>query len=208
MLKKIFYREDKEKAVFDEMSQHLDLLKRGCEELKKLLTTGDRELIEKIEDIEREGDVLRRSILFKLFEGAFMPYLRPYIHRFIELSDEAMDVVEDVARYYELVSLPQVLLDDIISVADMNCQMSDLLTITFEAFIRGEDIREKILAIRVYEKRIDEIDHQIRINTFDVAVNSYWEGHWISEFLRSLAFVSDLMEDAADVLSLIHISLR
>ncbi len=208
MFRKLFRREDREKAVFDEIHKHLNLLKQECDELKDLMISGNRELIESIEDIEREGDIIRRSILSKLFEGAFMPFLSSYIYRFVEISDEVMDTVEDVARCYELISLPEELKEDVISIADMNCQISELLTITFQAFTRGEDIREKVLAIRVYEKRIDDIDHNIRTNTVNIQIDNFWKGLWLSEFLRSLASISDLIEDAADVLSLIHISLR
>ncbi|SFM44350.1 TIGR00153 family protein [Thermodesulforhabdus norvegica] len=207
MFKRIFTREQREEVVLENIQEHLGLLIKTCKMVDELIRVGNRTLVEAVEDLERQADEIRRTVFAKLFEGAFIPYLRPHIYRFTEIVDEAVDKLEDVARYMELIKIPPELFDNIVSISEMNTRMAELLDLTFQAFRKGEDLREKVLAIRVYEKRIDDLDHLIKSESKYVKVDNFWDGRWLSEFLESLSTVSDYLEDAADVLSLIRLSL-
>lgn len=207
MFKRIFSREQKEEAVLEEIQRHLNILVQSCEMVEKLLSTGDKDIIETVKNLERQADVVRRAIFSKLFEGAFIPYLRPHIYRFVEIVDEAIDEAEDAARYCEFIDIPNILFDHVLEVARMNAKMAELLSITFQAFREGDDLRERVLAIRIYEKRIDDLDHLIKENARGVTIDNFWYGCWLSEFLRALTMVSDYLEDAADVLSIVRMSL-
>lgn len=207
MFKRIFTREHREEVVLENIQEHLKLLVKTCERVDELIRGCDRGLIEIVEDLERQADEVRRNIFVKLFEGAFIPYLRPHVYRFTEIVDEAIDELEDTARYLEFIKIPPELFDEVVNISEINTRAAELLSLTFQAFRKGDDLREKVLAIRVYEKRVDDLDHLIKWKTRYTKVDNFWEGRWLSEFLKSLTTVSDYLEDAADVLSLIRLSL-
>jgi len=208
MLKRLLGKDSREERVVDGIRNHLRLLYDQCCLLVKLLKDEDVVLIERIMDIEREGDIIRRRVFSELFEGAFIPYMRPHLYRFVEMCDRAMDTVEDVAKYYELAQVPSNLKEPAVSIAEMTSSMAELLLIAYDTFQKGKDLRDQMLAIRVYEKRIDDVDHTIRLEMKNISVTSFWEGWWLGELCRSLSLVSDIIEDAMDVLSLIQVSLR
>jgi len=207
MFKRLFSSEKHEQVVLQEMKKHLELLERASQCLVNFLKSGDRSFLDEIFEIEREGDIVRRDILTVLYKGAFLPYLRPSLYRFVELVDETLDLVEDAARLLEFVSLSQSLRDDAFQIAVLNTEMVQMLIIAFDSFVAGDDLKEKILAIRLYEKRIDDLYHDLSYRLVDVPVENFWQGRGLADFLSFLVKISDLVEDIADVLSLIHLSL-
>ncbi|MEJ5300737.1 MAG: TIGR00153 family protein [Thermodesulforhabdaceae bacterium] len=207
MFKKFFSSEKHEQIALQEMRKHLELLERASKCLVDFLKEGNRDLIDEIVDIEREGDIVRRDILTVLYKGAFLPYLRPSLYRFVEIVDETLDLVEDAARLLEFVPLASSLRDDALQIAVLNTEMIQMLIIAFDTFVVGDDLREKILAIRLYEKRIDDLYHDLSLRLVDIPIESFWHGKGIADFFSFLVRISDFVEDAADVLSLLHLSL-
>jgi len=51
---------------------------------KGAITTGNTEATFCVADLEREADSIRREIISTIHEGAFLPFIRPNICRFIE----------------------------------------------------------------------------------------------------------------------------
>ena len=47
--------------------------------------------------------------------------------------------------------------EDCIKIADINQEMCEMLTIAFDTLFNKGDLREKTLAIRIYEKKIDDM---------------------------------------------------
>jgi predicted phosphate transport protein (TIGR00153 family) len=207
MFKRLFSSEKNEHVALQEMRKHLELLERACRCLANFLRTDDRNLLEEIVEIEREGDIVRRDILTVLYKGAFLPYIRPSLYRFVEIVDETLDLVEDEARLCEFISIPASLRDDAIQIAVLNAEMVEMLIIAFDTFVAGDDLREKILAIRVYEKRIDDLYHDFFPRLTAISIDDFWQGRGLADFFSFLVKISDFLEDAADVLSLLHLSL-
>ena len=83
-----------------------------------------------------------------------------------------------------------------------------MLLITYEAMLKGEDPREKILAIRIYEKKIDDIKFNLFSEAQQVPIESYWKGQPLSALMTRLPTISDIIEDASDHLQIIHVSIR
>ncbi len=208
MFKNLFSSEKKEKVVFELIKKHLELLNKSSDLLLKLLKEGNRELIEEIMDTEREADVVRREILSVLYKGAFLPYLRPSLYRFVELLDETVDLIEDVARVIAYVDIPEDVQEEIVQIGFFNTKMSEMLSMSFDAFVKGFAIQEKILAIRIYEKRIDELSHDLTEKLVCVPVNDFWTGQNLFMLVTNLTKVSDLIEDCGDVLSLLDLSMK
>jgi hypothetical protein len=159
-------------------------------------------------ELEREGDSVRREVISHIYEGAFLPYLRPDLCKFVELVDEVFGFLKDTVSYYLEAGLPAKLKDDSIRVAVLNQRMSEMLLITFEAMLRGEDLREKIFAIRIYEKKIDDIKFTLISDAHEVPLENFWKGKVLSDLLSSLTSISDMIEDASDHLQIIHLSIR
>ena len=78
----------------------------------------------------------------------------------------------------------------------------------FEAMIGGEDLREKTLAVRIYEKKIDDIKFGLMKDVRKVPIDNFWTGRMLSEFMTGLTSISDIMEDASDHLQIIDVSMR
>jgi uncharacterized protein Yka (UPF0111/DUF47 family) len=83
-----------------------------------------------------------------------------------------------------------------------------MLHITFKATMEGEDLREKRLAIRLYEKRVDDLKYGLMKDARQVPIDDFWVGSLLSEFLSHLCSVSDVIEDASDHLGIISSLIR
>jgi predicted phosphate transport protein (TIGR00153 family) len=74
--------------------------------------------------------------------------------------------------------------------------------------LKGENLDEKTLAIRIYEKKIDDLKFGLMKDLRDIAVDNFWEGRVLAEFISGLTTLSDIIEDAGDYLRIINVSMR
>ncbi|MFC1822652.1 TIGR00153 family protein [Thermodesulfobacteriota bacterium] len=198
----------KEQKVIEGMKYHIQLLCKAFDLFKVALEKNDRRFMRQVIDLESEGDSIRREIIAKIYEGAFLPYLRADLCRFIEIVDRVFDLLEDTAYYYLDVEVPEQIKDECIRVAFLNGELCEMLLITFEAMLKGEKLDEKTLAIRIYEKKIDDLKFGLMANLREIAVKNFWEGRVLAEFISGLTIMSDIMEDAGDYLRIINVSMR
>ncbi|MDI6891180.1 MAG: TIGR00153 family protein [Thermodesulfovibrionales bacterium] len=209
LLEKTFFGGKTEQRVIENIKRHMKTLGSACEVFKEAVEKQDKELMLSVADLEREGDVIRREIISNIYEGAFLPFLRPSICRFVEIVDEAFDVLEDAAYEFEYLELDdEEIEEDCIKIADVNLKMCEMLSIAFETLFTKEDLREKNLAIRIYEKKIDEIKFDLIKKLRKKEVKDFWEGKILSDFISFLTHVSDVIEDASDYLYIMNVSLR
>ena len=210
MLEKVFSGGKTEQRVIENIKKHIKTLCSASDCFKKAVEGQNKDLMFCVSDLEREGDAIRREIISTIYEGAFLPFLRPNICRFVEIVDEAFDVLEDAAHEFEYLDskLDKEIEEDCIKIADMNLKMCEMLSIAFETLFSKEDIREKNLAIRIYENKIDEIKFDLTEKLMRKEVKNFWEGKILSDFIAYLTHVSDVIEDASDYLYIINISLR
>lgn len=207
-LDKLFPQGKKEKKVIENIRVHIRLLCTACETFEKAMEAHDRNLMKKVADLEREGDIIRREIISTIFDGAFLPYIRPNLCRFIEIVDGVFDLIEDSAFHYRDTNLPEDLEAECKRVAFLNIKICEMLLITFEAMLKGEDLREKILAIRIYEKKIDDLKFSLFKDARRMPIERFWEGKILADFLTALTGISDIIEDASDQLQTLHLSMR
>lgn len=64
------------------------------------------------------------------------------------------------------------------------------------------------MAIRIYEKKVDEIKLDLTEKVRNKEIINFWEGKNIDEFLNALVKISDIIEDASDYLYILDISLK
>lgn len=207
-LDKIFPHGKKERKVVENIREHILLLCAACETFGNAMERHDRKLIRKVIDLEREGDMIRRSIIATIYDGAFLPYLRPDLCGFVEMVDRVFDMIEDATFHYLDAKIPEQIEDECRRVAFLNVRICEMLLITFDAMIEGGDLREKILAIRIYEKKIDDLKFSLLRDARKLPIENFWEGRTLSEFLAALTMISDIIEDASDHLQIINVSMR
>jgi hypothetical protein len=210
LLEKVFSGGKTEQRVIENIKKHIKTLYSASDCFKKAIEDRDKDLMLCVPDLEREGDAIRREIISTIYEGAFLPFLRPNICRFVEIVDEALDVLEDAAHEFEYLDskLDKEIEEECIKIADINLKMCEMLLLAFETLFSKEDIREKNLAIRIYEKKIDEIKVDLISKLRKKEVKNYWEGKMLSDFISYLTHVSDVIEDASDYLYIMNVSLR
>lgn len=208
ILEKILSLGKKERMVTEEIRKHIKLLCEACDKFRCALERQDPSLMREVADLEREGDSVRRRVISHIYEGAFLPYLRPELCRFVESVDQVIDSLADTTNIFCETQLPEILRDECTRVAILNYRMSDLLRQTYEAMLLGDDLRGKTLAIRIFEKKIDDIKFNIRSEVRTVPVEDYWVGKGLSDFLSGLTSISDLIEDASDHLQILSVSIR
>jgi uncharacterized protein len=207
-LEKILSHGKKERYVIEDIRRHIELLCTACNVFKKALDERKRDLMWEVIDLEREADSVRRQVISHIYEGAFLPYLRPDLCKFVEIVDEVFDLLKETAFYGVDNEVPELLRDESIRVALLNFRMCDMLMSSFEAMLRGEDLREKTLAVRIYEKKIDDIKHDLTKEAERVRIDNFWAGKTLSDFITNLTMISDIIEDASDHLQIINVSTR
>jgi predicted phosphate transport protein (TIGR00153 family) len=207
-LKKIFDYGKKEERVIENIKKHLELLCNACDSFHRAMKENDQNLVSEVVDSEREGDSIRRDIIANIYAGAFLPYLRPDLCRFAEIVDRVFDSLQETALNYLEVKLPEHIEDECVRVAFLNARMCEILLISFDAMLNGEDLREKALAIRIYEKKIDDIEFGIVRDLRRIPVDDFWQGKILADFVSGLTSISDAMEDAGDHLQIINVSMK
>ena len=209
MLKKVFGGNAEQKVV-DRIKKHMQILNSASECFKKGLQGSDKNQMYCVADLEREADVVRREIISMIYEGAFLPFLRTNICRFVEIVDEAFDVLKDAASEFDNLgpNLDEEIREDCIRISDINQQMCEMLILAFDTLFTKGDLREKTLAIRIYEKKVDDMKFDLIGRLRNKEVKTFWEGKSLSDFISSLTHISDVIEDASDYLHIINLSMR
>jgi predicted phosphate transport protein (TIGR00153 family) len=210
LLEKVFSGGKTEQRVIENIKKHIKTLCSASDCFKKAVEGQNKDLMLCVSDLEREGDSIRREIISTIYEGAFLPFLRPNICRFVEVVDEAFDTLKDAALAFDYLD-PQPdkeIEDEYIEISDINLKMCEMLLLAFETLSSREDLREKTLAIRIYEKKIDELKFDLLNKMRTKEVKGYWEGKILSDFISYLTQVSDVVEDASDYLYIISVSLK
>jgi len=208
ILDRILSHGRKEREVVEDIKRHIQLLCFACDTFKTSLEKRDRNLMWEVIELEREADSVRREVISHIYEGAFLPYLRPDLCKFVEIVDEVFDLLKETAFYCVENEVPEPLRDESIRVAMLNFRMCDMLAISFEAMLKGDDLREKTLAVRIFEKKIDDIKLNLVKEVELVPIGNFWAGKALSDFLTSLTMISDIIEDASDHLQIINVSMR
>ena len=207
-LKKIFDYGKQEEQVIEDIKRHLKLLSNSCDSFHRAMEVNDKHLAREVVDSEREGDSIRREIIANIYAGAFLPFLRPDLCRFAEIVDRVFDSLQETALNYLEVKLPEHLRNECVRVAFLNTKMCEMLAMSFDAMLNGEDLREKALAIRIYEKKIDDIKVSIVRDLRQIPVDDFWQGRILADFVSKLTTISDTIEDAGDQLQIINVSMK
>jgi hypothetical protein len=207
-LEKILSPGKKEQVVIEGLREHMKLLCSAIEVFERALSEKNKALMDEVKESERDADVVRREVISKIYEGAFLPYLRPNLCKLTEIVDSVFDLLKEAAYLYQTLKPVAVIQKDVDQVATLNLEMCKMLLMSFETLMGGGDLREKALAIRVYEKKIDDIKFDMLADLRTIRIDDFWEGKTLSDFVSRLTGISNVIEDASDYLQVINVSLR
>jgi uncharacterized protein len=208
ILERLFSSGRKERDVTEKMRRHIQLLCDACNKFKTALENRNKNLMGEVIDLERQGDSIRRGVISLIYEGAFLPFVRPDLCKFVEVVDEVFDLLKDTATYCRSIEIPEPLQDECARVALLNFRMSEMLLRSFDAMLKNHDLREKALAIRIYEKKIDDMKFNIINEAQQIPVSDFWSGKMLSDLISGLTSISDFIEDASDHLQILNFSMR
>ncbi|MCS7279107.1 MAG: TIGR00153 family protein [Thermodesulfobacteriaceae bacterium] len=209
MLDKLFRTGKVEKKVIEKIKKYIHLLCNSADCLLNTFKNYDLEGTYCVGNFEREADIIKREIISLIYEGAFLPYIRPNLLRFIEILEKAFDNLKHLSsnfRYLNL-NLYKKIEEDCSKIAFMNTEICQILLLAFES-LEKDNLREKNLAIRIYEKKIDEIKLDLIEKLKKLEIQNFWDGKILSDFLELLTSFSDIIEDASDHLHILELSLK
>jgi len=207
-LKKALSQGKRERQVVENMKRHIRLLCTACASFKSALEGGNQSLMRQVIDLEREGDSIRREIISDVHGGAFLPYIRPDLCKFVEVVDSIFDILEDTAFFYLDAKLPEKIKEECVRVGLLNQRICEMLLLTFQAMLQGEDLSEKTLAVRIYEKKVDDIKFGLFRDVRETRIQSFWEGKVLADFVSGLTTISDIIEDASDYVQIISVAMK
>jgi predicted phosphate transport protein (TIGR00153 family) len=212
MLKKFrraIFKGKKEEEAIRLIKEHLNTIKHACEVFKVGLEKDDKLLLAEVCELEKLGDSLRRDIVLKLYEGAFIPAVRSNLYKFAETIDEVLDTIEDaVVVYLYLPKLDNEIKDYCVNIASINLKMCEDLISAFEALKEGSDLKDKTVKIRNREKIIDRMKNDLYRILMHKEVKNFWEGRALLDFITNLVQISDIIEDAGDIIQILNVSMR
>lgn len=198
-----------EKKVIEKIKKYINLLCNSADCLLNTFKNYDLEGTYCVGNFEREADVIKREIMGLIYEGAFLPYIRPNLLRFIEILEKAFDNLKHLSSNFRYLNLDlyKKIESECSKIAFMNAEICQILLLAFEGLERN-NLREKNLAIRIYEKKIDEIKLELIEKLKGVEIKNFWDGKILSDFLELLTGFSDIIEDASDHLYILELSLK
>ncbi len=207
-IKKLVFGGEREREVIELLKEHIDLIINSNELMKIVLETGDRDVISEICEIEKMGDAIRRDVMIKIYAGAFIPAIRSSFCNLAETLDDVLDELEDVAVLYLLLDeIPDVILGDLVRVAEINHRMSVYLSDAFKALESG-DLSQVLLKIKISEEEVDAIKVKMYEKLKLIRFDNYPDWHFFVKFVDKLVNVSDIIEDAGDVMQILNVSIR
>ncbi len=208
-IKKLVFGGEKEREVIDRFKEHIKLTSEANEVMKAVIEHGDQSLLDEICEIERMGDAIRREIMLSIYGGAFIPALRQNLCHLAESLDEVLDELEDIANLMNLINdIPEFLLPDMSRVAELNSKMSDYLLEAFEALEKSGNLADILLKIKIAEEEVDRIKGSIYKKLKNVELGGFLEWYFFIKFVEKFVNVSDLIEDCADIIQMLNVSLR
>ncbi len=209
MLDKLLRIGKAEKKVVEKIKKYINLLYNSADCLLNIFKNYDLNGTYCVGNFEREADVIKREIIGLIYEGAFLPYVRPNLLRFIEILEKAFDHLKHLSSNFRYLNfqLYKEVEQECFKIAFINAEICQLLLLAFES-LEKDNLREKNLAIRIYEKKVDEIKLELVEKLKNLEIKNFWEGKIFSDFLDLLTGFSDIIEDASDHLYILELSLK
>lgn len=209
-LSMFFFKRKPEKEVIDLLKKHISLSIESIELLNKYLDCrgSDKldDILNKIIELEKEGDEIRKKVIFNLYD-AFLPSMKRELNYSIELLDEVLDSIKHGALIYNLMTFD---LDENIKekcklILNISSKMLDSLNKIIDAFENGGEFKEHIKNVKIGEEEIDDIHQEIYRYMVGMKIDSFWKGKLMSDFVDMITCISDFIENISDEFQIIYL---
>ena len=208
-----FLNNNKEKEVQEALEAHLEAVCETIHSMNETIRIYLSDDIEKASDssyqthlLESKADGLRRQMIGMLYKGAFIPVLRENIVRYIALQDRIADVAESCCDLL-ISQRPKVIKEfqqDILALAETSCHtLEPLKAAAKNLFIDYDKVAEGIKEVNAEEEKADTIEWHLTENVFSSDKLNLAEKMHLRELIVHIVRVSDVIEDAADMLDVL-----
>lgn len=211
-----FWGTSKESDVERLLKEHVKLINQTVclvEPLFKAYFDRDleyRSICKKIHTLEHEADVVRRQVEKKLHEGAFLAIFREDFIALAEAIDRIANKAESVA---DALTLEHPAFPD-----RWHCQFLKLARLgatAFEPFTKIgnpldrelDDIMSIMASIEKIEQQADDVEWHLLESIFNTDIKLALKIQ-LRDFVKRLGAISDLCEDASDILSTLVVKRR
>jgi len=206
----MFFSRKKEKKVKETIIEHLNVVNQTVNSMlatiESYVTGSFKEASDKAFNthlLESKADALRRDIIASLYRGAFFPSIREDLINYIAKQDKIADRAESCCDFIisQKPKIPEKFSEDIIRLARATQEtlmpMDEAVEHYFES---DEKIRSAIREVNTKEEEVDTIEWHLTERIFQSDEISLAEKIHLREFVFHIVHISDVIEDAADML--------
>ncbi|MCP4393286.1 MAG: DUF47 family protein [Alphaproteobacteria bacterium] len=168
------------------------------------------ELMKQLDEIESQGDVLRRVIETDLYEQNLIPDIRADVLSLVEDMDDILNTYY-VNTFKISIEKPQISDEYIEDYKELNNQTSICVEHAVKAaraFFRDiSSVRDHNHKVMFYETQADKVSTRIKISVFDSKLSLQNKMH-LRDFVDYIDSIADMAEDIADKLAIFTIKRR
>ncbi len=200
----------KEKQVNQDIKKHLLVV---IDTVKSMVDAVDAYLKGKTEEsdsrayathnLESKADELRRKIIADMYKGAFFPSIREDLINYLARQDKVADSAESCCDFLiaQKPRVPEEFSSDILNIARLSYEAVIPLKKAVENYFQdNEAVRAAIHTVNCKEENADTVEWHLTEKIFLSKDLSLAEKIHLREFVYHLVHISDLAEDAADML--------
>ena len=203
----------KDVAFFPLFVEDANILIKGSELLKKLMTCEDHEdqvaITREIKDVEHEGDAVTHKIFQQLNKSFITPFDREDIQKLASTIDDVLDYINGISQRVSLYK-PKALIPVFYDMSELIYQATKEVEIAVVALHEPGKNREKIIqsciALNTLENKGDDFYHEGIMHLFE---NEEDPSELIKkkEILETLEKCIDKAEDVSDCIKTIIIKM-
>lgn len=166
-------------------------------------------LFDRVKEVERSADELRRGIISEIYKGLFLPDIREVIHSLTESIDKVINKCESVSKIIKLqrpmipVQFRTGIISQIECVINASIAFSKSVELLFE---NVDEVHHYVLEVERYEHEEDLIENQLLEEIFKMDL-PLAEKLQLKELVINIGDIVDRTEDASDILEVLLLKL-
>jgi len=207
-------REKEVRKLFDEHMECIERCLNGLKTVFLLYVDGKFKEAEQssfeVHKAESEADTKRRTIIERLYEGAFLPGSREDLIRFTSMADKIADHAESCCDFTvaQQPGIPEQFKDRFVRLMENS-------TGTFKPLVEGSKalftdfahLREKTMQVNIEESGVDKDEWNLTRDIFQSGIPLAEKIH-LRELVWHISEISDVAQDAADWLEVLVVKKR
>lgn len=165
------------------------------------------DMLKQVNQLESEGDTLRRSVEHRLYEQTLIPESRGDVLGLLENMDTILNSCEGAMWQFaiEKPQIPSEFHADYVSLIDAVVHSVDSLVSASRAFFRSnETVSDHMHKVMFYEKEADKISTRLKMAIFNNGLDLAHKAQ-LRNFVEHIDDIADTAEDVADRLAIYSI---